>query len=143
MGPHRTVLLAEDEPRVLDALGFALRRRGYHVLTARDGDRAAGLLARTLPHAAVFGMLLPGQSGFRLTRLVKERSDGRVPVVMTSGPMSTAHRDYALAVGADVFLVRPFAPKALLAVVESLCPLPAGVRLAGTGTIPWPLATPA
>jgi DNA-binding response OmpR family regulator len=141
MAHHRTVLLVESEPSLLDSLGFALRRRGYHVLTAIDGARAAELLDRNLPDALVLDMFLPAQSGFQVARLAKERSDGLVPVVMLSRIPAEAHRDYAVALGVDSFLAKPGTAE-VLAAVEALCPLPSASRLSGSGSVPWPSATP-
>ncbi|HSQ57068.1 MAG TPA: response regulator, partial [Gemmata sp.] len=123
------------------ALGFAFRQRGYHVMTALDGQRAAELIDRHLPDAVVLDMFLPRQSGFQIARLLEERSDGRVPVVMVSPAAGCAHHDYALALGVDCFLVQP-QPSHVLAAVEKLCPLPEGSRLDGSGTLSWPAATP-
>jgi CheY-like chemotaxis protein len=141
MANHRTVLVVEPEPALLDALGFALRRRGYHVLTATDGHRAAELLDRNLPDALVTDMFLPGQSGFQVARLAKERSGGTVPVVMLSRVASEAHRDYAIALGVDSFPAK-LDPAEVVAAVETLCPLPTASRLSGSGSLPWPTATP-
>ncbi len=136
MPTHRVVLLVEYQADLLDSLGFALRRRGYHVLTARDGDRASELLERNRPDVVVSAVLLPGCSGFELVRLAKERSDGRIPVVLMSR-LAGALRDYALALGADHFLAQPFTPAAVVAVVEALCPP------SGSGAFARPTATPA
>ena len=142
MARHRTVLLVEGEPVLLDSLGFALRRRGYHVLTAPDAPLAVELLAQRKPDALVVGMLLAGASGFHVARLAKELSDGSLPVVMTART-AAAHADYAHSLGIDRFLARPFAPADVAAAVEFLCPLPASSRLAGSAAIPWRIATPA
>jgi DNA-binding response OmpR family regulator len=141
MALHRTILLAEHHPEHLDAIGFALRQRGYHVLTALDGARAAELVGRNLPDAVVLDMFLPGQSGFQVARLVKERSDDGVPVVMLSPTAAGAHRDYAAALGVDAFLPAPTIA-GVIAALEALCPLPPASRLAGSGSIPWPAAIP-
>jgi DNA-binding response OmpR family regulator len=141
MALHRIILLAEHDPELLDAIGFALRCRGYHVLTALDGARAAELVARNMPDAVVLDMFLPRQSGFQVARLVKECSDGRVPVVMLSPVAGDAHRDYAVAIGVDAFLPDPTATEAVAA-VESLCPVPQASRLSGSGSLPWPAAIP-
>src|SRR5581483_741858 len=142
MASHRTVLLVEDDPHRLDALGFALRRHGHHVLTATDGHRAAELMARGLPDVVVVEMLLPGQSGFQVAALAKAWSDGRVPVVMLAGIAADAQRDYALAVGADVFLARPVSPEEVFGAIEVLCPHPVHTRRPGSGTTPHPAPTP-
>jgi DNA-binding response OmpR family regulator len=143
MASQLTVLLATDEPELLDALGFALNHHGYHVVPALTGDRAVELLLRQLPDLAVLDMLLPGQSGFQITRLLKERSDGRVPVVMISDQTAPAHRDYAFAAGVDWFLEKWLAPARLLQAVEMLRPLPVETRRPGSGSLPPAAATPA
>ncbi|MBA4062185.1 MAG: hypothetical protein C0501_00440 [Isosphaera sp.] len=120
----RTVLVADTDPVLVGALEFALRRRGYQVVAAADGNRAADLLARHLPDVVVAGVLLPGTSGFRLARVAKERSDGRAAVVLLSPLASEAHRDYALALGVEGFLTRPVAAAAVADAVEAVCPLP-------------------
>lgn len=140
MATHRTVLLAEADPELLDSLGFALRRRGYHVLATADGGRATGLLARQAPDVVVVGMLLPGRSGFAVARQAKERPPG-TPVVMTA-PTATAHADYALALGVDRFVARPFTPDEVAAAVEAVCPPPpARPPGSGSGSVPHPAPT--
>lgn len=143
MASQATVLLVTDDSDLLDALGFALNRRGYHVIPALSGDMAVELLLMQLPDLAVLDMLLPGQSGFQLTRLLKERSDGSVPVVMMSDHPAPAHRDYAFAAGVDWFLEKWLAPARLLQAVEMLCPLTVETRRPGSGSISRPTATPA
>jgi two-component system OmpR family response regulator len=135
--------LVEGDPHRLDSLGFALRRRGYHVLSALDGNRAAELLARNLPDVVVVEMLLPGQSGFQVALLVKAWSEGQVPVVMLAGLAADAHREYALALGVDTFLAPPPAPRDVVDAVEGLCPLPANGKPTGSGTIGRPTPSPA
>ena len=135
MAAHRTVLLVESDPALLEGLDVALRRRGYHVLTAADGERAAELALRHLPNAAAVGMLLARQSGFQVARLVKERSDGAVPVVMYADGTAGFHRDYALALGVDSFLERSAADE-VAAAVAGLCPVPAALRAGGSASRP-------
>jgi DNA-binding response OmpR family regulator len=141
MASQITVLLAANDSELLNALGFTLNHRGYHVVTALSGDGAVALADIQLPHLAILDMLLPGQSGFQLTRLLKERSDGRIPVVMISDQTAPAHRDYAFAAGVDRFLEKWLAPTRILELVESLCPLPAERRRPGSGALPRPTAT--
>jgi DNA-binding response OmpR family regulator len=143
MASQITVLLATNDPELLNALGFTLNHHGYHVVTAQSGDGAVALADIQLPNVAVLDMLLPGQSGFLLTRLLKERSNGRVPVVMISEQTAAAHRDYAFAAGVDRFIEKWMAPTRLLEIVESLCPLTAPPRRPGSGSLPRPTATPA
>lgn len=120
----RLVLLVASEPARLNTLGIALRRRGYHVLTARDGDRAADLLSRYRPDTVLADVLLPGRSGFQLAQQAKEQFDSPVPVVLMS-PLGGVHRDYALALGVDCYLTPLPTPETAAAAVATVCPLPA------------------
>jgi DNA-binding response OmpR family regulator len=120
--------LVEDDESLRDAFALTLRRHGYRVVTAEDGKQAEQWLAADLPDLALVDMMIPGSSGFAVTHLIQERSDGHVPVIMMSGNTSPAHRDYAFASGADVFLPKPFALAALLDAAHRLCPLPAAPR---------------
>lgn len=138
MGSTRTVLVVEDDADIRDDVAFALRRRGYKVVVAADGDAADALLGHGPPDLLVTDMMLPGRSGFQLARRVKELSDGRVPVVMVSGNGSPAHQDYALVAGIDAFLPKPFTLEALVCLVAELCPLPrpgSGSRPAAHATV--------
>ena len=136
MRTARTVLLVADEPDLREAASLALQRRGYRVHTAADAPAAEAALAGGLPDLLVAEMMLPGASGFQVVRLVAERSDGRVPVVMMSAAASPPHRDYAFAAGADVFLAKPFSLAELARTAEELCPMPAPrpVSLAAAGS---------
>jgi DNA-binding response OmpR family regulator len=132
-----TVLLATNDAELLNVLSFTLNHHGYRVVAAQSGDGANSLVNLQLPHIAVVDMLLPGQSGFQLARLLKERSNWRIPVVMISDQTAPAHRDYALAAGVDRFLEKWLAPTRLLEIVETLRP-----RQPGSGTLPRPTTTP-
>jgi DNA-binding response OmpR family regulator len=138
-----TVLLAANDTELLNDLAFTLNHHGYHVVSANSGDGAIALADVRLPHLAVVDMLLPGQSGFQLARLLKERSDWRIPVVMISDQTAQPHRDYAFAAGADRFLEKWLAPTRLLEIVQALCPRPELPRRPGSGTLPRPTTTPA
>jgi DNA-binding response OmpR family regulator len=118
----RTVLLAEDEAILRDTLAVALAHHGYEVVAIGTGTEAIAAAADRLPDLAIIDMLLPGESGFQVTGVVKDLSAGRVPVIMMSGNTSAAHRDYALAAGVDAFLPKPFDPDRLLELADSLCP---------------------
>src|SRR4029453_8985807 len=116
------VLLATNDVELLNALSFTLNHHGYHVVTAQSGDGAVPLANLQLPQLAVVDMLLPVQSGFQLARLLKERSNWRIPVVMISDQPAPAHRDFALAAGVDRFLEKWLAPTRLPEGVEALPP---------------------
>ena len=124
MSARPTVLLAEPDPAVHQVVSPLLRRRGYAVVHARSGAEAEAFLRESLPDLLIAELLLPGGSGARLVELAKAQSDGTLPAVMLSALAADAHRDYALAAGADEFLAKPFRASALLAAAWRLCPVP-------------------
>src|SRR5436309_3971763 len=81
----RTVLLAEDEAILRETLAEVLTRHGYEVVAVGTGTEAIAAAADRLLDLAVIDMLLPGESGFQVTGVVKDLSAGRVPVIMMSG----------------------------------------------------------
>lgn len=128
MGRPQTILLADDEPELREAMAIALRRKGYRVVDTDDGADALRIIADQPPDLAVVDMLLPGASGFRVAQAVKDATDGLAPVVMVSANSSDIHQDYAFATGVDRFLPKPFALGKLVEVVAGLCP-PGGSKV--------------
>lgn len=119
-----TVLIAEDEADLREYLADLFRARGCNVLTAADGPTALELVAEAEIHFAVIDMLLPGGSGFKVLGDYKLRTDGQGRAVMISGNGSADHQHYANALGADLFLVKPFSVETLIAAAATHLPAP-------------------
>jgi DNA-binding response OmpR family regulator len=116
-----TVLVVEDQPDLREAIQAALGRMGYDVLPAGSGDEALRAVAAHDIDLAVIDMMIPGPSGFQVLRAVKGR--GRpAKAVMMSAHGAAAHQEYALVLGADGFLVKPFPFDELFRMVRELCP---------------------
>jgi DNA-binding response OmpR family regulator len=118
-----SVLLAEPDAKVRDAVTVLLRRRGYEIVHAHTAAAAEARLRESLPDLLIVELLLPGGSGTRITELAKARSDDRLPVVMLSALSAAVHCDYALSFGVDVYLPKPFRASALLAAAWRFCPV--------------------
>jgi CheY-like chemotaxis protein len=124
MSHPRTVLVAEDDPDLRDAIELILHRRGYHVVTAGDGLRAVQLAEQQHVDVALVDLLMPGQSGFQVTTDLKAHHGDAVRVIIMSGSASAAHVDYAFAAGAERFLSKPFTSTQLLDAIAAFCPPP-------------------
>jgi CheY-like chemotaxis protein len=110
-----TILVADDEPAILDLLVEVLRDEGYAVLAAADGPEVLELLGRGRPDLLLMDVMMPGLDGRAVVRRVRERPelDG-VPVVLMS---AAAHVDPAeLAVA---FLPKPFDLDRLLGAIST------------------------
>jgi chemosensory pili system protein ChpA (sensor histidine kinase/response regulator) len=122
--PHVRPLAVPSEPRIMvvdDSLtvrkitGRLLTREGYLVITARDGVEALELLAEAVPDVMLVDVEMPRMDGFDLTRNV--RADARlkdVPIIMITSRTADKHRNYAMELGVNVFLGKPYQEDDLL-----------------------------
>ncbi|HEY3096503.1 MAG TPA: response regulator [Acidimicrobiia bacterium] len=107
------VLVVDDEPQILRALGINLRARGYDVDLAPDGERALDLAARHHPDVVVLDLGLPGIDGVDVIRGL--RGWTQVPIVVLSVRDAEGEKVAALDVGADDYITKPFGMDELLA----------------------------
>jgi two-component system, OmpR family, KDP operon response regulator KdpE len=107
------VLVVDDEPQILRALGINLRARGYDVDLAPDGERALDVAARHHPDVVVLDLGLPGIDGVDLIRGLRGWS--QVPIVVLSVRDAEGDKVAALDAGADDYVTKPFGMDELLA----------------------------
>jgi Response regulators consisting of a CheY-like receiver domain and a winged-helix DNA-binding domain len=116
---HARILVAEDDPVTARFLTTLLSEKGYEVLLAEDGERAAELAANGRPDLIVCDVVMPYRDGFDLLREFRrdERLE-RIPVILLS--MRDREEDivHALESGADDYMVKPFNARELLARVR-------------------------
>ncbi|MDT8344961.1 MAG: response regulator [Thermohalobaculum sp.] len=121
----RRVLLAEDEPHIVESLQFLLGRAGFAVTVVSDGEAAFSRALADLPDVLVLDVMLPGINGFEvLRRLRAEAGTAHLPVVMLTAKGQREDRETAHRWGADLFIAKPFSNAELVAAVS---------RLAGSG----------
>jgi two-component system, OmpR family, KDP operon response regulator KdpE len=107
------VLVVDDEPQILRALGINLRARGYEVDLAPDGERALDAAARHHPDVVVLDLGLPGIDGVDVIRGLRGWS--QVPIVVLSVRDAEGDKVAALDAGADDYVTKPFGMDELLA----------------------------
>ena len=107
------VLVVDDEPQILRALGINLRARGYEVDLAPDGERALDAAARHHPDVVVLDLGLPGLDGVDVIRGLRGWS--QVPIVVLSVRDAEGDKVAALDAGADDYVTKPFGMDELLA----------------------------
>ncbi|MEM1384840.1 MAG: response regulator [Pseudomonadota bacterium] len=117
----RRILLAEDEPHIVESLSFLLKRAGFDVLVAMDGDAALSQALADPPAVVVLDVMMPGLDGFEtLRRLRADPRGARVPVIVLTAKGQREDRETALASGADAFITKPFANAEVVAAVARL-----------------------
>jgi len=120
-GAGATILVVEDDPRVVELLHIALGAHGFRVLSAQNGYDAWRMLLDEQPDLAVLDVRLPRRSGLDLVDAIRrEPGMTSLPVILVSALAETESRVAGLARGADDYLAKPFSPKELVARVRRL-----------------------
>jgi len=117
----KRVLLAEDEPNIIESLTFLLERAGYEVSVETNGRKALNTALNSTPNVLVLDVMLPELDGYEILRQL--RSDPRgasLPVLMLTAKGQREDRETALECGADLFLTKPFANSDIISAVEQL-----------------------
>lgn len=114
-----TILIVEDDPTLQSTLVYNLLRAGYRVLTAGDGEAALEVARRQAGRIdlVLLDLMLPGMNGFQVLRQLRTTSD--VPVLILSAKGEEQDKVDGLELGADDYVVKPFALRELLARVRA------------------------
>lgn len=114
----RTVLVVDDEPKILEVVASYMESRGFHALAAETGREALDLLGRENVALVILDLMLPDISGEEVCR--KIRNTSRVPVIMLTAKSDETSLLAGLGIGADDYVTKPFSLKALAARVEAV-----------------------
>ena len=115
------VLIADDEPNIVVSLEYLLKRAGYTVLVARDGQQAIDMVRRERPALVLLDVMMPGKSGHEVcAELRADESLRDVRVLMLSAKGRDTDVDKGLGVGADAYMTKPFSTKELAAKVAEM-----------------------
>lgn len=118
MGPSISILLVDDEPRIVRSLAVSLEARGFVVSTAASAEHAIDALARERPDAMIVDVMLPGIDGIALVKHVRQR--WMVPIIMLSAIGEEQRKVEALEEGADDYVTKPFGVDELVARTRSV-----------------------
>ncbi len=100
------VLVVDDERSIADGLTYNLRKEGFEVFTAYNGEDALTLFEENKPDIAVLDIMLPGLDGFTVCRILRKEST--IPIVMLTARSEKAERLLGFEAGADDYVVKPF-----------------------------------
>src|SRR6202163_824984 len=113
-----TILVVDDEPRIVQLVRDYLEHGGFTVLVASDGPSALRSARTGRPDLVVLDLGLPGLDGLDVTRAL--RREGEVPIIMLTARTDESDKLVGLELGADDYLTKPFSPKELVARVRSV-----------------------
>ena len=115
--PARRVLVCDDEPQILRALRVVLRESGFEVVPVETAQAALDRAAVQPPDAAIIDLVLPDGDGIDVCRSLREWS--RMPIIVLSAVGDEDEKVRALEAGADDYVVKPFAPRELVARLQA------------------------
>jgi DNA-binding response OmpR family regulator len=114
-----TVVVIEDDSNIAELVDLYLRRDGFRVLIAHDGESGLELVRRERPRMVILDVGLPGErDGFEVCRVL--RAEGSWPVVFLTARDDEIDRVLGLELGADDYLTKPFSPRELVARVRAV-----------------------
>jgi len=108
----KTILVVDDEPRIVEAVGMNLELEGYQVSSASNGYEALQKLTKDLPDLVILDVMMPEVDGFETLREIREVST--VPVIMLTVRGEEIDKVRGLDLGADDYITKPFNPKELV-----------------------------
>ncbi len=115
------ILIAEDEPSILESLDFILRRAGWTISAVTDGDAALEAVRRLKPRVLVLDVMLPKRSGFEVLKQIRADPETHgLPVLILTAKGQQQDRRIAEEFGADVFVTKPYANAEVVGAVRQL-----------------------
>ncbi len=117
----KTIMTVDDSSSVRQMVGFTLKQAGYNVVEAVDGSDAQRKLAATQVHMLITDLNMPNLDGIGLTRWVRANPSSRfLPIILLTTESQDAKKQAGKAAGATGWIVKPFKPEQLLAVVKKV-----------------------
>lgn len=113
-----TILIIDDEQRIIDLARMYLEQDGYAVRSATDGAVGYQQVTEAEPALIVLDLMLPGMDGLEICRRVRAQSD--IPIIMLTARSDDIDKIVGLELGADDYLTKPFNPRELVARVKAI-----------------------
>ena len=111
-----TVLVADDDEHTVELVSLYLRRAGYRVEAAHDGEETLRKVQESMPSLLVLDIMMPGPDGLQICRRLRSR----VPILLLTARSSDIDKIAGLRLGADDYVTKPFNPEELVARVDAI-----------------------
>ena len=119
----KTIMVVDDEKRLVSLVESYLSQEGYRVVSAYNGKEALNVARREKPDLIVLDVMMPEMDGYEFMR--KHRADSNTPIILLTARVDDEEKVIGLEVGADDYMTKPFRPRELVARVRAV------LRLAG------------
>jgi two-component system response regulator VicR len=117
MGMEKKILVVDDEKPIADILQFNLKKEGYDVYSAYDGNEALVMVEEVQPDLILLDIMLPLKDGMEVCREVRKKYD--MPIIMLTAKDSEIDKVLGLELGADDYVTKPFSTRELIARVKA------------------------
>jgi two-component system, OmpR family, response regulator VicR len=114
---QKKILVVDDERPIADILQFNLKKEGYDVQCAYDGDQAVEMVENMQPDLVLLDIMLPGRDGMEVCREVRKKYE--MPIIMLTAKDSEIDKVLGLELGADDYVTKPFSTRELIARVKA------------------------
>src|SRR3978361_2065852 len=117
----RTILIADDEPDILEIVSFNLQAEGYEVITAKNGNEAIELAKNHNPDLIILDVMMPGKTGFEVCRILRALPVFENTVIIFLTALNDDSTEIkGLETGGDDYITKPISPKILISRVNAL-----------------------
>ena len=117
----KKILIVDDEPNILISLEFLLTKGGFQVFVARDGQEALDIIKAELPTLVILDVMMPNVDGYEVCQYVKhDPSLNHIKVVFLSAKTKDEDIEKGYALGADLYLTKPFSTRNLMKEIKVL-----------------------
>ena len=121
MNTGKKILIADDEPDILEILAFNLKQEGYEVTTAKHGDEAFEKAKKILPDLIILDIMMPGKNGIEVCNMLRKLPSFKETLIVFLTAKSDENSEIkGLESGADDYLTKPVSPKVLLSKINAL-----------------------
>lgn len=121
MSTTKKILIADDEPDILEIIQFNLQQEGYEVITAKNGDEAIEKAKKNEPDLIILDIMMPGKNGLEVCNILRMMPAFKETLIVFLTAMSDETTEIkGLETGADDYLSKPISPKILLSKVNAL-----------------------
>lgn len=121
MGIVKKILIADDEPDILEIIQFNLQTEGYEVVTAKNGDEAIEQAKKHQPDLIILDIMMPGKNGIDVCNILRMQPAFKETLIIFLSALSDENTEVrGLETGADDYLTKPISPKVLLSKVNAL-----------------------
>lgn len=118
---NKRILIADDEPNIVLSLEFLMKREGFEVQVAADGEAALQAIAAQVPDLILLDIMLPKKDGFDVCQQIRANPQwNAIKVVMLTAKGRDTEVSKGIALGADAYMTKPFSTRDLVAQVRQL-----------------------